>query len=90
MNNPLNLKDRSGMLNSDHWETPDEVYSQLNEEFNFDFDPCPLHADFDGLLIPWGNCNFINPSYNKIDKPKFIKKHMKNHYLERFVFYLYQ
>lgn len=27
---------------SDNWETPKEFYEQLNKEFNFDFDPCPL------------------------------------------------
>lgn len=68
------LKDRSGQPNSDHWQTPPEVYGQLDGEFHFDFDPCPLHADFDGLSIPWGKSNFINPPYNKVDKPKFIQK----------------
>ena len=26
---------------SDVWLTPKSVYDKLNEEFNFDFDPCP-------------------------------------------------
>lgn len=67
-------KDRSGEETNDHWATPQWLYDKLNEEFNFDFDPCPLHADFNGLEIPWGKCNFVNPPYNRKDKPKFIKK----------------
>jgi len=29
----------------DDWETPPEFYQELNEKFDFDFDPCPLYAD---------------------------------------------
>lgn len=68
------MKDRNGNISSDHWQTPDWLLNQLDNEFNFDFDPCPLHADFDGLTIEWGNSNFVNPPYNRIDKPKFIQK----------------
>jgi len=68
------MVNRDGLVNSDHWETPEWLYNKLNEEFNFDFDPCPLHADFDGLKIEWGGCNFVNPPYNRVDKPKFIQK----------------
>lgn len=68
------MKNRDGLVNNDHWETPDYLYKALNDEFNFDFDPCPLMADFDGLSIEWGKSNFINPPYNRIDKPKFIQK----------------
>ena len=65
---------RSGTPNSDNWQTPQYLYNELNAEFNFDFDPCPINSDFDGLAIEWGNSNFINPPYNRIDKPKFIQK----------------
>lgn len=68
------MRNRDGLENSDHWETPDALYQELNSEFHFDFDPCPLHATFDGLACEWGRVNFINPPYNRIDKPKFIKK----------------
>lgn len=67
-------KNRDGLVNSDNWATPRWLYDKLNDEFNFDFDPCPLHADFDGLEIEWGQSNFINPPYNRFDKPKFIQK----------------
>ena len=68
------MKNRDGLENSDHWSTPNSLYNKLNEEFNFDFDPCPLHAEFNGLNIEWGKSNFINPPYNRVDKPKFIQK----------------
>ena len=61
-------------MSSDEWKTPPTLYKQLDDEFHFDFDPCPLHANFDGLVSEWGNSNFINPPYNRIDKPKFIQK----------------
>lgn len=67
-------KDRSGFPNNDHWQTPQWLYDKLNEEFKFDFDPCPLNSTFNGLEIPWGRSNFVNPPYNRIDKPKFIQK----------------
>lgn len=65
---------RDGSVNSDDWATPAWLYDQLNEEFAFDFDPCPLNAEFDGLQIEWGKSNFVNPPYNRFDKPKFIQK----------------
>lgn len=67
-------RDRSGRPDNDHWETPDWLYKQLDDEFHFDFDPCPLRADFDGLAVEWGRSNFVNPPYNRVDKPKFIQK----------------
>ena len=48
------MKNRDGLENSNHWATPPELYNKLNDEFNFDFDPCPLNATFDGLSIEWG------------------------------------
>ena len=45
---------RDGLENSDHWATPEWLYEQLNSEFNFDFDPCPINATFDGLKLEWG------------------------------------
>ena len=68
------MKGRDGLIASDHWATPKYLYEELNKEFNFDFDPCPLHSNFDGLAIEWGQSNFVNPPYNRVDKPKFIEK----------------
>tara|TARA_Y100000401_G_scaffold101095_1_gene90431 strand:+ start:1219 stop:1641 length:423 start_codon:yes stop_codon:yes gene_type:complete len=67
------MKNRN-LDHSDHWATPKDFYAELNKEFNFDFDPCPLHADFDGLTIEWGKRNFINPPYSRKLKEAFVKK----------------
>jgi len=58
------MKNRN-IEHSDNWATPKEFYNQLNKEFNFDFDPCPLHSTFDGLKTEWGKVNFVNPPYSK-------------------------
>lgn len=72
------MKNRN-LIHSDNWATPKEFYEKLNEEFNFDFDPCPLNfgeitPDKDGLLIEWGKSNFINPPYSKKLKEAFVLK----------------
>ena len=68
------MTNRDGSEPNDDWATPSWLYDKLNAEFNFDFDPCPLHTTFDGLAIDWGKSNFINPPYNRVDKPRFIRK----------------
>ena len=72
------MKNRN-LNHKDNWATPQEFYDKLNNEFNFDFDPCPLNEneispDEDGLLISWGERNFINPPYSRKLKEAFIKK----------------
>ena len=49
---------------SPHWATPKAVYRQLDSEFDFNDDPCPLHGD-GGLdeNREWGSRTFINPPY---------------------------
>jgi site-specific DNA-methyltransferase (adenine-specific) len=54
---------------SDKWMTPPTVYQALNEEFKFDFDPCPIdwkEGDPDGLRIDWGQSTFCNPPYSQV------------------------
>ncbi len=68
------MKNRDGLENNNHWETPEWLYQKLDAEFKFDFDPCPLHADFDGLSIEWKSSNYVNPPYDRFTKPKFIQK----------------
>jgi len=48
-------------------KTPEGFYKQLDEEFKFDFDPCPLNPNYevDGLNISWGKRCFVNPPYGK-------------------------
>lgn len=52
--------------NSDDWSTPPEFYAELNKEFAFDFDPCPIAHTFDGLSIPWFGSIFCNPPYSGV------------------------
>jgi site-specific DNA-methyltransferase (adenine-specific) len=47
----------------DDWKTPKKFYEELDKEFDFDFDPCPTHPNYDGLFIEWGERNFVNPPY---------------------------
>lgn len=47
------------------WNTPKAVYQILDDEFNFNFDPCPKNPKFNGLEIEWGGVNFVNPPYGR-------------------------
>ncbi|MEK6948375.1 MAG: DNA N-6-adenine-methyltransferase [Nanoarchaeota archaeon] len=67
------MKNRN-LIHIDHWKTPKEFYEKLNGEFNFNFDPCPLHPKFNGLLIDWEDRNFVNPPYSRKLKEAFIRK----------------
>ncbi|MDR2381946.1 MAG: phage N-6-adenine-methyltransferase [Bifidobacteriaceae bacterium] len=55
------------------WRTPEALYRELNEEFRFDFDPCPPNPGFDGLRVAWGRSNFVNPPYGR-ELPKWVAK----------------
>jgi len=54
-------------LKKHYWITPPGLYEQLNQEFHFDFDPCPYprRIGYDGLTIPWGKSNYCNPPFQK-------------------------
>ena len=72
------VKNRN-LKHSDNWETPKYFYDELDAEFDFDFDPCPIcfeeiTPDKDGLLIEWGERNFINPPYSRKLKDAFVKR----------------
>jgi len=59
----------------DNVATPSQLYAELNKEFNFDHDPCPLNPsglrDRDGLGA-WGKRNFVNPPYS--NKEPWLKR----------------
>ena len=72
------MKDRN-IKHSDNWATPKAFYDVLDKEFGFDFDPCPLQDGYiplkqNGLIVEWGNMNFVNPPYSRLLKEAFIKK----------------
>ena len=45
----------------DNYSTPKDVYQKLNDEFQFNFDPCPLNPnpEIDGLSIEWGGATLL-------------------------------
>lgn len=53
-----------------HWATPQGVFDALNDEFAFNFDPCPLGGLVDGLSLSWaGKRVYCNPPYGRgVDK----------------------
>ena len=67
------MKNRN-LNHKDDWATPDYVYRALDNEFSFNFDPCPLHSTFDGLSIEWKERNYINPPYSLKLKTAFVQK----------------
>jgi phage N-6-adenine-methyltransferase len=70
------MKNRN-LEHKDDWSTPNYFYEKLNEEFNFNFDPCPLNHNiesWDGLKIDWKERNFINPPYSRKLKEEFVIK----------------
>ena len=71
------MKNRN-LEHSDNWATPKALYDQLDAEFHFDFDPCPLNTgeithETNGLLIECGQRNFVNPPYSRKLKEAFVK-----------------
>lgn len=68
----------------DNWETPNDLFKELNDEFKFNLDPCATNENAkcdkyytineDGLMQDWGGYNvFCNPPYGKEIK-KWVKK----------------
>ena len=60
-------KTLSGKTIGQYWLTPPDLYKQLDDEFHFDFDPCPYPYVKDGTQIDWGKCSFVNPPFRKKD-----------------------
>lgn len=51
-----------------YWLTPPDLYARLNAEFGFNFDPCPFPLQgFNGLEVPWGHMNYVNPPFRRHD-----------------------
>lgn len=58
----------NGVDGKHYWLTPPETFAPLNNEFSFDFDPCPypLPDGFDGLTCEWGKSSYVNPPFGSI------------------------
>jgi hypothetical protein len=67
------------------WLIPPELYEPLDNEFHFDFDPCPYPFKHDGIEIDWGKMNWVNPPFNKQDAinghgpTAFVRKAIEEH-----------
>jgi len=62
-----------------YWLTPPDLMERLQKEFKFDFDPCPYPKpdEFDGLLVEWGNSNYVNPPFN--GPTKWVRKALEEY-----------
>ena len=70
----------------DDWTTPQDLFDELNNEFDFTLDPCTngenakcekfYTEEDDGLLQDWsGERVFVNPPYSKAGKQdQWVKK----------------
>ena len=69
---------------SNEWTTPQNLFDELNKEFNFTLDPCSTHENHkcnkyytieeDGLSKDWsGETVFVNPPYGR-ELKVWIKK----------------
>lgn len=58
-----------------YWVTPPDMMIRLNDEFNFDYDPCPhpRPEEYDGLEAEWGKRNWVNPPFTG-GVSKWVKK----------------
>jgi len=74
-----------GMFSSTsyEWETPQELFDKLNNEFQFDLDVCASHSnkkcnkyytiEQDGLKQIWNGVCWMNPTYGR-SIHKWVKK----------------
>lgn len=48
-----------------YWKTPLKMMAELQEKYNFDYDPCPhpRPEGYDGLEAEWGKRNWCNPPF---------------------------
>jgi len=71
------------IIESDQWETPDDLYNELDEEFEFYFDAAAsksnakrLEFSSDSLELDWSVLGpvWLNPPYSRGNIDNFIEK----------------
>ena len=71
-----------------YWLTPPDLMKELQDEFGFDYDPCPYPKpdDYDGLDAEWGDVNYVNPPFGcvihngkKVGATAWVRKAIKEH-----------
>jgi hypothetical protein len=63
-----------------YWATPPDMMKELNDEFHFDYDPCPhpRPEGYDGLEVEWGQRNYVNPPFVG-GVMKWVRKGIEEH-----------
>ena len=79
----------SGLMssNSDRWETPQKLFDELNQKYNFEIDVCALPEnakcenyftpEVDGLSQDWTGVCWMNPPYGR-EIGKWMKKALES------------
>ena len=70
------------MSQSVDWATPEWLYKELDKEFHFDFDPCPLYgaqSESDGLSVEWGGGYLLQPTLRTRDWKVDSKSKRRSH-----------
>jgi phage N-6-adenine-methyltransferase len=73
--------------NSDRWETPQKLFDELNQKYNFELDVCALPEnakcenyftpEVDGLKQDWTGVCWMNPPYGR-EIGKWMKKALES------------
>lgn len=76
---------------SDMWETPQDLFDKLNEEFHFNLDVCAIASNAkcaafyspeqNGLIQPWHGRCWCNPPYGR-QVGKWVKKAYDTAYID--------
>ena len=76
MNNSQTTLQGNRIEVSEYWLTPPKLYHTLNNEFNFDFDPCFYPKVLSSLRLSWGKMNYVNPPFRSKDgsPTAFVRK----------------
>lgn len=51
-----------------YWLTPPDLMEKLQDEYAFDFDPCPYPKPegYNGLAVEWGQSSYVNPPFGSV------------------------